>query len=55
MQVQGDVFAATARTASDEEKPRLWQAMTEIFPDYDDYQRKTEREIPVVVLERTAG
>jgi len=27
--------------------------MTSVWPDYDDYQRRTEREIPVVVLERT--
>lgn len=52
VQVGGDRFAAHARTATPEEKPALWKAMTETWPDYDDYQRKTEREIPVVVLER---
>ena len=30
----------------------MWQHMTEVWPDYDDYQKKTDREIPVVVLER---
>jgi hypothetical protein len=30
----------------------MWQAMTEVWPDYDNYQAKTSREIPVVVLER---
>jgi hypothetical protein len=29
--------------------------MSEVWPPYDEYQRKTEREIPVVVLERRAG
>ena len=29
--------------------------MTEVWPDYDEYQKKTDREIPVVVLERAAG
>ena len=55
MQVKGDRFHARAHPAGAEEKPRLWRTMTEIFPDYDDYQRKTDREIPVVVLERTGG
>jgi deazaflavin-dependent oxidoreductase (nitroreductase family) len=55
VQVKGDRFRARARPAGPDEKPRLWRTMTEIFPDYDDYQRKTAREIPVVVLERTGG
>jgi hypothetical protein len=40
------------RTVTAEEKPALWKIMTSIWPDYDEYQKKTEREIPVVVLER---
>ena len=52
LQVMGDKFAATARTATPEEKPVLWAIMTEIFPNYDEYQARTEREIPVVVIER---
>ncbi|MHB8470428.1 MAG: nitroreductase/quinone reductase family protein, partial [Gaiellaceae bacterium] len=32
--------------------PRLWRLMTAIWPHYDEYQAKTDREIPVVVLER---
>ncbi len=52
VQVRGDKFTARARTASPQEKPGLWQQMAGIWPDYDSYQRKTEREIPVVVLER---
>jgi deazaflavin-dependent oxidoreductase (nitroreductase family) len=40
-----------ARTASADEKPRLWGIMTHEWPGYDDYQRNTDREIPVVVLE----
>jgi deazaflavin-dependent oxidoreductase (nitroreductase family) len=50
--VKGDRFAARARTATPDEKPELWQAMTTVWPAYDAYQRKTGREIPVVVLER---
>jgi deazaflavin-dependent oxidoreductase (nitroreductase family) len=52
VQVQGDRFKANARTASADEKPELWQIMTRAWPAYDDYQRNTSRDIPVVVLER---
>ncbi|MEA2220115.1 MAG: hypothetical protein QOJ35_2741 [Solirubrobacteraceae bacterium] len=52
IQVQADEIPVTARTATGEERARLWGAMNEAWPAYDDYQRKTEREIPVVVLER---
>jgi deazaflavin-dependent oxidoreductase (nitroreductase family) len=51
-QIKGDRFRARARTATPEEKPELWQTMTSEWPAYDEYQEKTEREIPVVVLER---
>jgi deazaflavin-dependent oxidoreductase (nitroreductase family) len=52
VQVGADVFKARARTASPQERSTLWQQMTSIWPQYDDYQRQTQREIPVVVLER---
>ena len=52
VQVRGDQFAAHARTATAEERPRLWETVTSYWPSYDDYQRNTNREIPVVVLER---
>ena len=52
MQIKGDKYKARARTATSEEKPEMWSEMTGHWPAYDDYQRKTEREIPVVVLER---
>jgi deazaflavin-dependent oxidoreductase (nitroreductase family) len=54
VQIRDDVFRARARTATPEEKPELWRTMTATWPDYDNYQRKTEREIPLVVLERAA-
>jgi deazaflavin-dependent oxidoreductase (nitroreductase family) len=54
VQVKADKFEAVARTATPGEKGELWEAMTEIWPDYDAYQRKTDRPIPVVVLERAA-
>lgn len=52
VQVKGDRFAAHARTATPEEKPELWKTMTGIWPDYDHYQQRTAREIPVVILTR---
>jgi len=53
VQVGGDRFTAQARTASAEEKPALWSLMTSIWPDYDQYQARCARDIPVVILERT--
>jgi deazaflavin-dependent oxidoreductase (nitroreductase family) len=52
VQDRGDVFRATARTASDDEQARLWPIMTAEWPAYDEYQTKTDRKIPVVILER---
>jgi deazaflavin-dependent oxidoreductase (nitroreductase family) len=55
VRVLADKFAARARTATADEKPALWRQMAQIWPDYDNYQRKTERSIPVVILERQPG
>ncbi|MCF6473067.1 nitroreductase family deazaflavin-dependent oxidoreductase [Nonomuraea sp. MG754425] len=52
VQVMGDRFTATARTAQSGEKPDMWRVMARTWPDYDEYQQKTDREIPIVVLER---
>ena len=52
VQVRADQFKAHARTATPDEKPELWKLMTERWPAYDEYQQKTNRDIPVVVLER---
>lgn len=52
VQVEGDVFPATARTATGDEKSRLWSIMTDVWPNYDQYQERTDRQIPVVVLTR---
>jgi deazaflavin-dependent oxidoreductase (nitroreductase family) len=55
VQVRGDRFRAKARTATAEERAELWSTMTERWPAYDEYQTKTDREIPVVVLEPEAA
>ena len=52
LQVGAERYDARARTATAEERARLWPAMAAIWPAYDDYQTKTDREIPVVVLSR---
>ncbi len=52
IQIKGERFRARARTATAQEKPAMWRHMTEVWPDYDEYQTKTDREIPIVVLER---
>lgn len=53
LQVGSEVFGARARTAGPEERARMWATMAAIWPQYDDYQAKTGRRIPVVVLERS--
>jgi deazaflavin-dependent oxidoreductase (nitroreductase family) len=52
LQVGAATFRAEARTADRDEKPPLWELMASIWPDYDKYQAKTTREIPVIVLDR---
>ena len=51
VQVRDERFAALARPATAEERPRLWELMTGIFPKYEDYQRRRKRELPVVMVE----
>ena len=51
LQVSVDKIKVCPRTATKEEKPRLWKIMTEIFPRYDEYQAKAGREIPLIILE----
>ena len=51
---QGERRAVRARRASPGERQRLWPRILEQFEGFDRYNRYTEREIPVVVLERRA-
>lgn len=50
IQVKGDHIPVVAHTASDDDKPRLWKIMTDGWPNYDVYQTRTDRVIPLVVL-----
>jgi deazaflavin-dependent oxidoreductase (nitroreductase family) len=52
VQVKGDRIPVRAESASGDQRARLWRRMTEVWPDYDRYQEKTDREIPVVVFRR---
>jgi hypothetical protein len=45
-------FKARARTSTPAEKPALWKTMVAIWPAYDEYQKRTTREIPLVIIER---
>jgi len=50
--IRAAVAAAIRRDQLEgEERARLWEKALEFWPPYGDYQRKTEREIPVVVLD----
>lgn len=51
VQVRDRKFRARASTAAAEDKSRLWDVMVSIWPDYANYQEKTDRDIPVVILE----
>ena len=52
VQIRGERFAARDRTASPDERPALWAIMTTLYPRNAGMQQSTEREIPVVILER---
>lgn len=51
VQVGAETFTAGASTATGAERERLWREMASVWPDYDRYQERTDREIPVVLLE----
>jgi deazaflavin-dependent oxidoreductase (nitroreductase family) len=51
VQVGGERRRVRARVASAAERPRLWDLAVAVWPGYEDYRRRTDREIPLVVLE----
>lgn len=50
IQVWDKVIPVTARTGGAEDKKRVWPTMAKQWSGYDDYQAKTKRDIPVVLL-----
>jgi deazaflavin-dependent oxidoreductase (nitroreductase family) len=53
VQIKREIRKVRAEKASSEEKSRLWPLLTKMYPTYDDYQHRTKREIPVVILKPT--
>ncbi len=54
IRVGSDYYRVTARIAEGDERAELWQVMVDLYAPYDEYQAKTDRQIPVVVLEPLA-
>jgi deazaflavin-dependent oxidoreductase (nitroreductase family) len=52
VQVGEEKFVVRAYPATAEERSRLWELMVSIFPTYENFKKKTSREIPVVIFER---
>jgi deazaflavin-dependent oxidoreductase (nitroreductase family) len=52
LELPDETFRARAHVASGDERTRLWEAQAALMPTFNDYQEKTTREIPVIVLER---
>jgi deazaflavin-dependent oxidoreductase (nitroreductase family) len=50
VRVMADVYAAEARTLDDAERAALWPHLVAQYPMFDDYQQKTDRQIPIVDL-----
>jgi deazaflavin-dependent oxidoreductase (nitroreductase family) len=52
VQVKGDIFDAKVRTAQSPEREKIWAEALKTWPRYEEYQSRTERQIPVVVIDR---
>lgn len=52
LKVRNEQFTARAETVQGERREKLWKTMVSIWPDYETYQKKTERLIPIVFLTR---
>jgi len=50
VQIGRERLPVVAREATADEKARLWPRLVEMYPDYGVYQTRTERQIPVVIL-----
>ncbi len=55
VELPGETFEAKAGTAEGAERERIWSAQKQIMPGFAEYEAKTDRQIPVVVLERVTG
>ena len=50
LQIRNRKLSTSAETSATDEKERLWVRFQKMYPDYDTYQKRTERDIPVVKL-----
>jgi F420H(2)-dependent quinone reductase len=55
IQIGRDTIPVHAHVANADERARLWPKAVAVYPSYEEYQRRTAREIPVVVLEPQAA
>jgi deazaflavin-dependent oxidoreductase (nitroreductase family) len=55
VEVGTETYPVTARIAEGEERERIWSRQKELMPGFADYETKTTRRIPVIVLERAGG
>jgi len=55
VELGGETFQADARVTGPDERRRLYDRHSEIFPGFRDYEARTERVIPVIVLKRVAS
>jgi deazaflavin-dependent oxidoreductase (nitroreductase family) len=51
VQIEDRIIPVTATTATSEQKKELWPRLVAMYPDYDNYEAETERDIPVVLLQ----
>lgn len=55
IQVGKEMRKVSARQATADEKGKFWPLLAKMYPGYDNYQKKTDRQIPVVILETSAS
>ncbi len=55
VEVGGEKFRAHARVTQEPERSQLYEKMVSINPGFDDYRKKTNRKIPVIVLEKVSN
>ena len=53
VQIRRTLLQVEAREATPEERERLWPKLVALYPDYQNYQERTTRTIPIVLLQRT--
>jgi deazaflavin-dependent oxidoreductase (nitroreductase family) len=55
VQIGSEQWKVKAREVEGDERERLWQLMVGLWPSYAEYQKKTSRRLPVLVLERVSS